>query len=139
MTKNLIAAQIKRYKRDDDFNKINKQNLKKHKKLKMMKLTLILGLTGVAIGVPLSHSTIQPTQLAQTKQAPAFQEVDGGEHGDGFISRDELRTFVDENGILVDDVDEAFDNVNTNGDGYITPDEWDEAFKNMPPPPPPST
>ena len=67
MTKSLTVAEIKPYINAADLEKINKQN-KKEQRLKMMKFASLLGLAGVAVGVPMSHNTIQPTQLAQTKE-----------------------------------------------------------------------
>lgn len=40
----------------------------------MIKLASLLGLAGVAIGVPLSHNTIQPIQLAQIKAHEMSEE-----------------------------------------------------------------
>ena len=40
----------------------------------MIKLASLIGLAGVAIGVPLSHDTTQPIQLAQIKALEPSEE-----------------------------------------------------------------
>ena len=101
---------------------------------KQLAIAALLGLASTTRVTQLKQSVVQ-SQLAQTKQAPSWEEIISivDKNGDNEVQWQELADLFNDNGIELsadewDQLQQVFDLIDADGSGAITKAEFDDAM-----------